>query len=289
MTSSADPRRPAAGPGPRRRVAGARRRPAADAPRRTLVLDDPSRPSTDDATWTTGRRCPTATRPASTPWPPRRGRRPDRRRARVPTRCGRPLGLRHRGGPGPRGPRRLARLRAATDGLRHRPHRRRRLGPHDPGEPAQLQRLHLRQARRRGDPAADLPVQGPVHQGRGHRHQADGRQERGDRPGQGLRRRVMDVSGDGGEGTSVRVMAFVNQATTTKAQQAPAIDQNRVIATMRKVGTAGSSAICPPSDRGKRGEGPGRPRGRPGPSDRWRSGRDRRPDHGASAAAYCTL
>jgi len=47
---------------------------------------------------------------------------------------------------------------------------------------------------------------------------------------------VMDTDGDGGEGTTVRVMAFVNQATTTKAQQAPAIDQNRVIATMRKVG-----------------------------------------------------
>jgi Mce-associated membrane protein len=47
---------------------------------------------------------------------------------------------------------------------------------------------------------------------------------------------VMDASGDGGDGTTVRVMAFVNQATTTKAQQAPAIDQNRVIATMRKVG-----------------------------------------------------
>ena len=47
---------------------------------------------------------------------------------------------------------------------------------------------------------------------------------------------VMDANGDGGDGTTVRVMAFVNQATTTKAQQAPAIDQNRVIATMRKVG-----------------------------------------------------
>ncbi|NUR80614.1 MAG: hypothetical protein HOQ21_09245, partial [Dermatophilaceae bacterium] len=47
---------------------------------------------------------------------------------------------------------------------------------------------------------------------------------------------VMDTTGDGGEGTTVRVMAFVNQATTTKAQQTPAIDQNRVIATMRKVG-----------------------------------------------------
>lgn len=47
---------------------------------------------------------------------------------------------------------------------------------------------------------------------------------------------VMDASGDGGEGTTVRVMAFVNQATTTKAQPAPAIDQNRVIATMRKTG-----------------------------------------------------
>ncbi len=47
---------------------------------------------------------------------------------------------------------------------------------------------------------------------------------------------VMDANGDGGEGTTVRVLAFVNQATTTKAQQAPAIDQNRVVATMRKVG-----------------------------------------------------
>ena len=47
---------------------------------------------------------------------------------------------------------------------------------------------------------------------------------------------VMDAVGDGGDGTTVRVMAFVNQATTTKAQQAPAIDQNRVIATMLKVG-----------------------------------------------------
>ncbi|WP_076262155.1 hypothetical protein [Intrasporangium flavum] len=47
---------------------------------------------------------------------------------------------------------------------------------------------------------------------------------------------VMDTSGDGGEGTTVRVMAFVNQATTTKASTTPAIDQNRVIATMRKVG-----------------------------------------------------
>ncbi|MEW1955534.1 hypothetical protein [Terrabacter sp. NPDC080008] len=47
---------------------------------------------------------------------------------------------------------------------------------------------------------------------------------------------VMDASGDGGEGTTVRVMAFVNQATTTKAQPTPAIDQNRVIVTMRKSG-----------------------------------------------------
>jgi len=47
---------------------------------------------------------------------------------------------------------------------------------------------------------------------------------------------VMDTTGDGGEGTTVRVMAFVNQATTTKASTTPAIDQNRVIATMRKVG-----------------------------------------------------
>lgn len=47
---------------------------------------------------------------------------------------------------------------------------------------------------------------------------------------------VMDVAGDGGEGTVVRVMAFVNQATTSKVQKTPAIDQNRVIATMTKVG-----------------------------------------------------
>ena len=47
---------------------------------------------------------------------------------------------------------------------------------------------------------------------------------------------VMDTTGDGGEGTTVRVMAFVNQATTTTASTTPAIDQNRVIATMRKVG-----------------------------------------------------
>ncbi|MER7071713.1 hypothetical protein [Terrabacter sp. NPDC000476] len=47
---------------------------------------------------------------------------------------------------------------------------------------------------------------------------------------------VLDATGGGGEGTTVRVMAFVNQATTTTAQPAPAIDQNRVIATMRKVG-----------------------------------------------------
>jgi Mce-associated membrane protein len=47
---------------------------------------------------------------------------------------------------------------------------------------------------------------------------------------------VMDATGDGGEGTTVRVLAFVNQATTTTASTTPAIDQNRVIATMRKVG-----------------------------------------------------
>jgi Mce-associated membrane protein len=47
---------------------------------------------------------------------------------------------------------------------------------------------------------------------------------------------VLDTSGDGGAGTAVRVMAFVNQATTSKAQKTPAIDQNRVIATMTKVG-----------------------------------------------------
>ncbi len=45
---------------------------------------------------------------------------------------------------------------------------------------------------------------------------------------------VMDTSGDGGAGTTVRVMAFVNQATTTTAQPTPAIDQNRVIVTMTK-------------------------------------------------------
>ncbi len=47
---------------------------------------------------------------------------------------------------------------------------------------------------------------------------------------------LMDEAGDGADGTTVRVMAFVNQATTSKAQKAPAIDQNRVIATMTKVG-----------------------------------------------------
>ena len=47
---------------------------------------------------------------------------------------------------------------------------------------------------------------------------------------------VMDTTGDGGAGSTVRVLAFVNQATTTTAQKGPAIDQNRVIATMRKVG-----------------------------------------------------
>ncbi len=47
---------------------------------------------------------------------------------------------------------------------------------------------------------------------------------------------VMDATGDGGAGSVVRVMAFVNQATTSTAQQTPAIDQNRVIATMTKVG-----------------------------------------------------
>lgn len=47
---------------------------------------------------------------------------------------------------------------------------------------------------------------------------------------------VMDATGAGGAGTTVRVLAFVNQATTTTAQKTPAIDQNRVIATMTKVG-----------------------------------------------------
>ncbi|MGW5239384.1 hypothetical protein ACWEOW_10670 [Monashia sp. NPDC004114] len=47
---------------------------------------------------------------------------------------------------------------------------------------------------------------------------------------------VMDSTGDGAGGSTVRVLAFINQATTTAAQKAPAIDQNRVLATMRKVG-----------------------------------------------------
>jgi Mce-associated membrane protein len=47
---------------------------------------------------------------------------------------------------------------------------------------------------------------------------------------------VMDSSGAGGDGSTVRVLAFVNQATTTTAQKTPAIDQNRVIATMKRVG-----------------------------------------------------
>jgi Mce-associated membrane protein len=47
---------------------------------------------------------------------------------------------------------------------------------------------------------------------------------------------VMDRRGDGGEGTTVRALAFVNQATATKKKPTPAIDQNRVIATMRRVG-----------------------------------------------------
>jgi Mce-associated membrane protein len=47
---------------------------------------------------------------------------------------------------------------------------------------------------------------------------------------------VMDVVGDGSAASTVRVMAFVNQATTTKQRPEPAIDQNRVIATMTKVG-----------------------------------------------------
>ena len=47
---------------------------------------------------------------------------------------------------------------------------------------------------------------------------------------------VMDTTGTAGAGTTVRVMAFVNQATTSSVQKTPAIDQNRVIATMTKVG-----------------------------------------------------
>jgi Mce-associated membrane protein len=47
---------------------------------------------------------------------------------------------------------------------------------------------------------------------------------------------VMGTSGTGDEGSTVRVLAFVNQATTTKGQKTPQVDQNRVIATMEKVG-----------------------------------------------------
>jgi Mce-associated membrane protein len=47
---------------------------------------------------------------------------------------------------------------------------------------------------------------------------------------------VMDASGTGEAGSTVRVLAFVNQATTTAARKTPQVDQNRVIATMRKVG-----------------------------------------------------
>jgi Mce-associated membrane protein len=47
---------------------------------------------------------------------------------------------------------------------------------------------------------------------------------------------VMDTTGDGGDGSTVRIMAFVNQATTTSSEPTPAIDQNRVIVTMKRVG-----------------------------------------------------
>lgn len=47
---------------------------------------------------------------------------------------------------------------------------------------------------------------------------------------------VMDSTGTGEAGSTVRVLAFVNQATTTTARKAPQVDQNRVIATMVKVG-----------------------------------------------------
>ena len=47
---------------------------------------------------------------------------------------------------------------------------------------------------------------------------------------------VMDTTGDGGDGSTVRIMAFVNQATTTSKEPTPAIDQNRVIVTMKRVG-----------------------------------------------------
>jgi Mce-associated membrane protein len=47
---------------------------------------------------------------------------------------------------------------------------------------------------------------------------------------------VMDSTGTGGPGSTIRVLAFVNQATTTSTRKAPQVDQNRVIATMEKVG-----------------------------------------------------
>ena len=51
-----------------------------------------------------------------------------------------------------------------------------------------------------------------------------------------LAARTADAPGRPFDDTTVRVMAFVNQATTTTAQPTPQIDQNRVIATMKKVG-----------------------------------------------------
>jgi Mce-associated membrane protein len=47
---------------------------------------------------------------------------------------------------------------------------------------------------------------------------------------------VMDTTGAGGDGSTVRIMAFVNQATTTTKEPTPAVDQNRVIVTMKRSG-----------------------------------------------------
>jgi Mce-associated membrane protein len=46
---------------------------------------------------------------------------------------------------------------------------------------------------------------------------------------------VMNTSGAGENGSTVRVLAVVNQATTTNAKKAPQTDQNRVVATMDTV------------------------------------------------------
>jgi len=48
--------------------------------------------------------------------------------------------------------------------------------------------------------------------------------------------RVSDVGVMSATPTTVKVLAFVNQAKVGADQQQPAVDQNRVIATMTKVG-----------------------------------------------------